>query len=233
MRFFLLCRKRRKKATTNLIPVHTGKDGSIIKMLRRGIGCVENPHKTEKGNLISCYQCDPRTAAEECWAGGNMLFVQNAACTGMTWRFIFAAILQPGGNSPEEANRLGNELAGKKGFRLSWPQEIAQYKSLSAEYEQQFAEKRKLYAEYQRVHADMQEMLIVRANMETDSPAGCRPKGTGKVPAKYPWTIPIQNLTQNEVADPTVFLFSPCASHTIVFYFCFLNSFTSDRYSRP
>ena len=52
-------------ATTNLIPLHAGKDGSIIKALRRTIGYVENPEKTENGALVTGYECEPRTAAEE------------------------------------------------------------------------------------------------------------------------------------------------------------------------
>ena len=51
-------------ATTNLIAPHTGKDGSVQKALLRSIGYIENPEKNN-GDLITSYQCDPRTAATE------------------------------------------------------------------------------------------------------------------------------------------------------------------------
>jgi len=58
-------------ATTNLIALHAGRDGSIHKALMRTIGYVENPEKTESGTLVISYQCDPRTAAAEFfWISG-------------------------------------------------------------------------------------------------------------------------------------------------------------------
>ena len=111
--FFLVQKKEKNMATTNLIPVHTGKDGSIIKTLRRVIGYVENPDKTEKGDLITCYQCDLRTAAEEfaldrrkyAVRSGRGLHRNDVAAYHMRQSF------KPGEITPEEANRLGNELA--------------------------------------------------------------------------------------------------------------------------
>ena len=52
-------------ATTNLIPLKAGKDGSVSKALQRIIGYVENPDKTQNGDLVTAYQCEPRTAAAE------------------------------------------------------------------------------------------------------------------------------------------------------------------------
>ena len=100
-------------ATTNLIPVHTGKDGSIIKTLRRVIGYVENPDKTEKGNLITCYQCDPRTAAEEFALDRRKYAVRSGRGLHRNDVVVYhlRQSFKPGEITPEEANRLGNELA--------------------------------------------------------------------------------------------------------------------------
>jgi hypothetical protein len=43
-------------ATTNLMPLHPGKDGSIAKAFQRIIGYVENPEKTNDGSLVTAYQ---------------------------------------------------------------------------------------------------------------------------------------------------------------------------------
>ena len=46
-------------ATTTWIPLHVGKDGSILKALQRTITYVENPNKTENGTLVTGYECTP------------------------------------------------------------------------------------------------------------------------------------------------------------------------------
>ena len=59
-------------ATTNLYAIHAGKDGDALKAVKRVIGYVENPDKTEKKKLITSYECDPRTAAEEFMLEGKI-----------------------------------------------------------------------------------------------------------------------------------------------------------------
>ena len=100
-------------ATTNLIPLHVGKDGSIINALRRTIGYVENPEKTEKGRLVSSYKCVPRTAAEEFALDRRRYSVRSGR--GLRKNDVVAYHMRqsfkPGEITPEEANRLGYELA--------------------------------------------------------------------------------------------------------------------------
>ena len=62
---FSIVKKEKLMATTNLMPLHPGKDGSIAKAFQRIIGYVENPEKTNNGNLVTAYQCEPNTAASE------------------------------------------------------------------------------------------------------------------------------------------------------------------------
>lgn len=100
-------------ATTNLIPLHAGKDGSIIKTLRRTIGYVENPGKTENGDLVTGYECEPRTAADE-FALDRREYYMRTGREGDKHDVIAYHLRQsfkPEEITPEDANRLGYELA--------------------------------------------------------------------------------------------------------------------------
>ena len=52
-------------AATRLIVLHENKGKTILQALKDRIDYAQNPEKTEKGELISAYECDPKTAAEE------------------------------------------------------------------------------------------------------------------------------------------------------------------------
>lgn len=111
--FFILQKEAAIMATTNLIPLHVGMDGSIIKALRRTIGYVENPEKTENSDLITGYECEPRTAAEE-FALDRRAYDMRTGREGGKHDVIAYHLRQsfkPGEITPEEANRLGYELA--------------------------------------------------------------------------------------------------------------------------
>ena len=113
-------------ATTYLIRIRVGKDSSILAALQRTINYVENPEKTEKGRLVKGYHCDPRTAAEEFALDRRKYTVH----TGRDKRknevaaYHLRQSFKPGEITPEEANRLGYELAkrftkGKYAFIVS------------------------------------------------------------------------------------------------------------------
>ena len=100
-------------ATTRIIPLHTGKSRTVGKAIRDIIDYVENPEKTENGRLISSYQCSSRIA------GAEFLFSkrQYTARTGRqrgaddVIAYTIRQSFVPGEITPEEANRLGCELA--------------------------------------------------------------------------------------------------------------------------
>ena len=52
-------------ATTRIIPMHIGKGRTIAQMLTDGTDYGKNPEKTNQGELISAYACDPHTADAE------------------------------------------------------------------------------------------------------------------------------------------------------------------------
>jgi hypothetical protein len=100
-------------ATTWLKPLHAGAGRSIAKALKRSVDYLENPFKTNERELISSYECDARTADFE-----FLLSKQRyASLTGREQgqRDVIAyhvrQSFKPEEITPEEANRIGYELA--------------------------------------------------------------------------------------------------------------------------
>ena len=52
-------------ATTRIIPMHRNKGKSIAQCLCARTDYVKNPEKTNDGELISAFACDPRTVDAE------------------------------------------------------------------------------------------------------------------------------------------------------------------------
>ena len=100
-------------ATTRLMPLHIGKGRSVAEALGRVTDYVENLEKTNGGELVTAYQCNPAIADQE------FLFSkrQYATITGRNQkgRDIIAYHLRqsfkPGEITPELANKIGYELA--------------------------------------------------------------------------------------------------------------------------
>lgn len=100
-------------ATTRLMPLHTGKGRDVGTAISDIIDYAKNPKKTDYGKLITSYECESRTADAE------FLFSkrQYAALTGRTRgaddviAYHLRQSFAPGEVTPEEANRIGCELA--------------------------------------------------------------------------------------------------------------------------
>lgn len=100
-------------ATTRLIPLHTGKGRNFGKAIRNVIGYVSNPKKTHQGELVTGFGCNPETA------DGEFLLMKREyiAQTGRLRRkddviaYHLRQSFMPGEITPEEANRIGCELA--------------------------------------------------------------------------------------------------------------------------
>ena len=52
-------------ATTRLMPLHVGKGRSFSAAISDIINYVENPEKTDRGQLVTSYQCNARIADKE------------------------------------------------------------------------------------------------------------------------------------------------------------------------
>lgn len=99
-------------AATRLIPMHVNKGKTLAQSLGDRTDYAKNPEKTEKGELVSGYQCDPMTVDEEFMLSKR----QYEQITGRRQRHEVIAYqirqsFKPGEITPEEANRLGQELA--------------------------------------------------------------------------------------------------------------------------
>ena len=112
-------------AATRLIPLHVNKGKTIAQSLGDRTDYAKNPEKTEKGELVTGYQCDPMTVDEEFMLSKR----QYEQITGRRQKHEVIAYqirqsFKPGEITPEEANRLGHELAlrftkGKYAFNVA------------------------------------------------------------------------------------------------------------------
>lgn len=99
-------------AATRLIPMHVNKGKTIAQSLGDRTDYAKNLEKTDKGELVTGYQCDPMTVDEEFMLSKR----QYEQITGRRQRHEVIAYqirqsFKPGEITPEEANRLGQELA--------------------------------------------------------------------------------------------------------------------------
>ena len=99
-------------AATRLITLHANKGRTVAQSLGDRTDYAKNPEKTEKGELVTAFGCDPMTVDEEFLLQKRLYFQQ----TGKTQKSDVIAYqirqsFKPGEITPEEANRLGHELA--------------------------------------------------------------------------------------------------------------------------
>ena len=99
-------------AATRLIPMHISKGKTIACSLGDRTNYAKNPVKTERGRLVTGYQCDPLTVDEEFLLSKR----RYEQITGRRQKHEVIAYqirqsFKPGEITPEEANRLGRELA--------------------------------------------------------------------------------------------------------------------------
>ena len=99
-------------ATTRIISMHINQGKTIADCLTDRIDYSKNPDKTQGGELISAYECDPKTADAEFLYSKR----QYQTITGREQRHDVIAYqvrqsFKPGEIMPEDANRVGYEFA--------------------------------------------------------------------------------------------------------------------------
>lgn len=100
-------------ATTRLMLLHAGKGQTVSQALGRTANYVKNPDKTNGGELVTAYQCNPAIADQE------FLFSkrQYVAITGRIQKerdviaYHLRQSFKPGEVTPELANKIGYDLA--------------------------------------------------------------------------------------------------------------------------
>ena len=112
-------------AATRLIALHINKGKTIAQSLKDRTDYAQNPEKTEKGELVTGYQCDPMTVDEEFLLSKR----QYQHITGKHPKndviaYQIRQSFKPGEITAEEANAVGMELAerftkGKHAFLVA------------------------------------------------------------------------------------------------------------------
>ena len=100
-------------ATTRLMPLHTGKGRTVGQAISDIIDYSKNPQKTDNGRLITSWQCDSRIADAEFLFAKNQYIQKTGRVRGEddVIAYHLRQSFVPGEITPEEANRLGCELA--------------------------------------------------------------------------------------------------------------------------
>ena len=100
-------------ATTRLMPLHTGKGRTVGQAISAIIDYTENQQKTDGGRLITSWQCDSRIADAEFLFAKNQYTQKTGRVRGEddVIAYHLRQSFVPGEITPEDANRLGCELA--------------------------------------------------------------------------------------------------------------------------
>ena len=95
------------------MPLHVGRGSTIASTLAGSLDYVEDPGKTQDSEFISSYECDAKTADAE-------FLLSKSLYKNLTGRdqgdnnviaYHVRQSFRPGEITPEEANRIGYELA--------------------------------------------------------------------------------------------------------------------------
>ena len=102
-------------ATTCLMPLHAGKGRTIGNAISAIIDYVENPCKTDEGRLITSWECNSRIADAEFLYTKQEYIKKTGRVRGAddVIAYHLRQSFLPGEITPEEANRLGRELASR------------------------------------------------------------------------------------------------------------------------
>ena len=101
-------------AISKIKPRHASEGRSIAAVLKDRIDYDKNPDKTKGGLLVSSYQCDPDTAWQE-FALSKQIYEtetgRKRAPENDVISYLIVQSFKPGEITPEDANKLGYQLA--------------------------------------------------------------------------------------------------------------------------
>lgn len=99
-------------AATRLIAMHPRQGRSVAKSLGERTDYAKNPEKTEKGDLVTTYRCDPYTVDEEFMLQKRQYYqITGKSQTSDVIAYQIRQSFKPGEVTAEEANQIGYELA--------------------------------------------------------------------------------------------------------------------------
>jgi len=98
-------------ATTRIISMHINRGKTIAQCLTERTDYAENPEKTDGGELISAYECDPKTAdAEFLFSKRQYKTITGREQKSDVIAYQIRQSFKPGEVTPEQANEIGYEL---------------------------------------------------------------------------------------------------------------------------
>ena len=105
---FYFCWEVAELAATRLIALHKNKGKSVAACLKSRTDYVQNPDKTQQGELVSSYECSPLTVDEEFMLSKR----QYELMTGRRQKndviaYQIRQSFKPGEITAEEANKVG------------------------------------------------------------------------------------------------------------------------------
>ena len=101
-------------AISHLQPRKTMKNRSRLQSMKKAHDYDQKEEKTRDGELVSSYMCSPETAAQEFEISKQLYYHLTGRSQPKEREIVMYRILQsfkPGEITPEEANRIGYELA--------------------------------------------------------------------------------------------------------------------------
>lgn len=99
-------------AATRIIPLHINKGRTLAQCLTDRTDYAKNPEKTEKGELVTSYECDPMTVDEEfLLAKRQYEHITRRRQDKNIIAYQIRQSFRPGEITPAEANQAGYELA--------------------------------------------------------------------------------------------------------------------------
>lgn len=99
-------------AATRLISLHINKGKTVAQCLADRTDYSENAAKTNNGEFISSYECDPKTVDEEFLLSKRQYFhITGREQKNDVIAYQIRQSFKPGEITPEEANQVGYELA--------------------------------------------------------------------------------------------------------------------------
>jgi len=101
-------------ATTRIIPMHLNTGKTIARCLADRIDYAQNSAKTDSGQLISAYACDPHTADQEFLLSKQEYHrLTGREETNDVIAYQVRQSFKPGEVTPEEANQIGYDFASR------------------------------------------------------------------------------------------------------------------------
>ena len=99
-------------AATRLIAMHQTKGRSIAKCLKNRTDYAKNEKKTDGGELVSSYECDPKLVEDQfLLSKREYAQITGRHRDGDVIAYQIRQSFKPGEVTPKEANRIGYETA--------------------------------------------------------------------------------------------------------------------------